>query len=203
MFKNFIKCILDDISAIHEMYETNVPFTTAVAQSILDANKDGTILEFGVFQGHTCNSIARAFPNYKVFGFDSFEGLPEKWRDGFDAGAFNTNGRLPWVEKNVSLYKGWFNQTIPQFKSKHSDIDSIDFLHFDCDLYSSTQTIFDELFHLITPQTVVVFDELINYPGFEDHEMLALYEALEKHNKTYSIISHCGERVALYIIDKD
>jgi len=203
MYKKFLKTILNDISAIPQLTEEDIPFTTAIAQNTLDVNVHGNILEFGVWQGNTCNSIARTFPNYKVFGFDSFEGLPEKWREGYETGAFSIDGELPWVEKNVSLYKGWFNQTIPQFKSEHDDINTIDFLHVDCDLYSSTQTIFDELFHLISPQTVVVFDELINYPGFEDHEMLALYEALEKHNKAYSIISHCGERVALYIVDKD
>ena len=46
--------------------------------------------------GKTINYISN-FTNDKVYGFDSFEGLPEKCRDGYDKGAFNTNGILPQV----------------------------------------------------------------------------------------------------------
>ena len=34
-----------------------------------------------------------------------FEGLPEKWREGFDKGCFNRNGNLPQVNNNVELLK--------------------------------------------------------------------------------------------------
>jgi hypothetical protein len=40
-------------------------------------------LEFGVATGTTINYISR-FTNDKVYGFDSFEGLPENWREGYD-----------------------------------------------------------------------------------------------------------------------
>jgi hypothetical protein len=53
-------------------------------------------LEFGVANGTTINYISK-FTTDKVYGFDSFEGLPEKWRDGFDKGAFNENGNLPKI----------------------------------------------------------------------------------------------------------
>ena len=61
---------------------------------------------------------------------------------------------------------------------------------------------FNEIYHLITADTIIVFDELVNYPTFENHEMLALYETLIKYDKTYKIIATSGERVALRIIDK-
>lgn len=71
-------------------------------------------LEFGVASGKTINYISQ-FTKDKVYGFDSFEGLPEKWRDGFDKGAFSRNGNLPQVNNNVELIKGWFNETLPDF----------------------------------------------------------------------------------------
>ena len=71
-------------------------------------------LEFGVASGHTINYISK-FTNDTVYGFDSFEGLPEKWRDGFDKGAFTRNGEFPNVNTNVQLIKGWFNETLPNF----------------------------------------------------------------------------------------
>jgi hypothetical protein len=51
----------------------------------------GLILEFGVFSGNSINIIADKFPLRTIYGFDSFEGLPEEWeRDdkGFPLGFF-------------------------------------------------------------------------------------------------------------------
>ena len=63
-------------------------------------HKQNTLwLEFGVASGRTINYISK-FTTDTVYGFDSFEGLPEKWRDGFDKGAFSSNGNMP----NVNPY---------------------------------------------------------------------------------------------------
>lgn len=63
------------------------------------------ILEFGVFEGNTIYYIAGKLPNYTVHGFDSFEGLPECWRDGAPNGHFAMD-QLPDVADNVELHKG-------------------------------------------------------------------------------------------------
>ena len=137
------------------------------------------------FSGRTINSIADKLPSRKIYGFDSFEGLPEEWKrddGGFAAGCFHTHGDLPKVRSNVELIKGWFNETLPTFKSgltQTEDENKIALLHIDCDLYSSTKTVFDELGHLITKDTIIVFDKLFNYPNAESHELLALYEFLQ------------------------
>jgi hypothetical protein len=99
-------------------------------------------LEFGVAYGNTVNYISK-FTNDKVYGFDSFVGLPEKWRDGYEKGFFNLNGELPEVNRNVELIKGWFNETLPQFIQTHNK--KVSFIHIDADLYSSTKCIFDVL----------------------------------------------------------
>ena len=145
----------------------------------------GLVLEFGVFSGRTINSIADKLPSRNIYGFDSFEGLPEEWKrddGGFPVGHFHRHGDLPTVRSNVKLIKGWFNETLPIFKSgltQTEDENKIALLHIDCDLYSSTKTIFDEIGHLITTNTIIVFDELFNYPNAESHELLALYEFLQ------------------------
>ena len=51
-------------------------------------------------------------------------------------------------------------------------------VHIDCDLYSSTKTIFANLKDRIVPGTVIVFDEYWNYPGWRDHEFRAFEELL-------------------------
>jgi hypothetical protein len=131
------------------------------------------VLEFGVFSGTTITFIANKLPHARVFGFDSFEGLPEAWRDEFDKGSFACN--MPEVPGNVELIKGWFNMTLPSFVAEHRD-EKIKLLHVDCDLHSSTNTIFSELKNQIGAGTIILFDEYFNYPGWELHEQRAFHE---------------------------
>jgi hypothetical protein len=82
------------------------------------------------------------------------------------------------VRPNVTLHKGWFDQTLPDFVANHPG--PIAFLHVDCDLYSSTKTIFQFLGDRIVPGTVILFDEYFNYPGWRDHEHRAFTELVEE-----------------------
>lgn len=60
--------------------------------------KDGLYLEFGVFQGTTINYIAQQKENETIYGFDSFEGLPEDWgnikKGTFDMGLCPMSGQM-------------------------------------------------------------------------------------------------------------
>ena len=47
----------------------------------------GPILEFGVATGRTINHLA-SLTAEQIYGFDSFEGLPEDWRTGYSKGRF-------------------------------------------------------------------------------------------------------------------
>jgi hypothetical protein len=151
--------------------------------------KDTLWLEFGVFTGNTINYISK-FTDEKVYGFDSFEGLPEKWRDSFDEGAFNLDGNLPNVNENVVLVKGWFNDTLPTFIKTHNK--KISFIHIDCDLYSSTKFIFDTLKDYIDDNCVISFDELVNYPGYKEGELKAFIEYINSNNINFKWIGMDG-----------
>jgi hypothetical protein len=150
-------------------------------------------LEFGVFSGRTINYISR-FTDQPVYGFDSFQGLPENWRPGFEKGEFDRNGTLPAVNPNVVLMKGWFNETLPDFIQAQNN-KKISFLHIDCDLYSSTKFVFDQLKDYIEDDCIIVFDELVNYPGFEEGELLAFYEFITENNVEYEWIGMDGSLV--------
>jgi hypothetical protein len=158
----------------------------------------GLYLEFGVYKGQTINFIAKQVPQ-TVFGFDSFEGLPEFWRDGFDKGTFALN-QLPKVEENVVLVKGYFDQSLPDFLQKYGS-EPIAYLHIDCDLYSSTKTIFEHLKSNIVPGTVIVFDEYFNFPDWEEDEFRAFKEFIEDNhlNYTYLTYNSLNEQVAVRI----
>jgi predicted O-methyltransferase YrrM len=163
-------------------------------------NANGLYLEFGVFKGGSINHIAGQVDE-TVYGFDSFEGLPERWKDRYEAGHFKVPA-LPPVRSNVTLVKGWFEKTLPEFLEKHPG--EVSFLHIDCDLYSSTRTIFSCLAPRIKPGTVIVFDEYFNYPGWRDDEFKAFQEfvAAKKLGFEYLGYNCKGEQVCLRIIEK-
>ena len=165
---------------------------TYVFEHIKLQHKPNTLwLEFGVASGRTINYISQ-FTNNTVYGFDSFEGLPEKWRDGFGKGTFDRNGNMPFVNQNVSLIKGWFNETLPNFIKQQNK--KVSFIHMDADLYSSTIFVLEELKDYIDTDCIIVFDELVNYPGFdgETGELKAFYEFITKYNVKYSWIGMNG-----------
>jgi len=146
----------------------------------------GPILEFGVFSGETINTLATALPGRQAFGFDSFEGLPESWA-GLDKGHFSTKKNLPFVQPNVELVVGWFDETLPKFLRTH-EIDQVPLLHIDCDLYSSTKTVFRVLGDRVRSGTIIVFDEYFNYPGWRMHEYLAFQELVKYRSISYEYI---------------
>ena len=140
----------------------------------------GLLLEFGVFRGRTITQIATRYPDRAVYGFDSFQGLPEDWDRPdlkFPTGTFGMHG-LPTVPANVTLVPGWFSDTLPSFVEAHAS-DTVALVHIDCDLYSSTTTVLKALAPMFIDGTVVVFDELFNYPNYHKHEFLALLEFLD------------------------
>lgn len=148
---------------------------------------DGLFLEFGVYSGTSVNFISNLV-SAQIHGFDSFEGLPEFWRDGYDKSAFDLAGHLPPVNSNVKLYRGWFDQTLPPFIKEHTG--PIALLHVDCDLYSSTKTIFECLRSQIVPGTVIVFDEYFNYPGWQQGEYKAFQEYVSESNIQYEYLTY-------------
>jgi methyltransferase family protein len=147
-----------------------------LAHALRLVTREGLFLEFGVATGQTISQIAELSQAH-VFGFDSFEGLPEPWRTGFPKGCFS--GEIPRVPANVSIVEGWFSETLPKFTQEHDE--PVAFLHVDCDLYSSTKCIFDLLHPRIGPGCVIVFDEYFNYPGWQNHEHKAFMELVDRH----------------------
>ncbi|MGI8535474.1 MAG: class I SAM-dependent methyltransferase [Mycobacteriales bacterium] len=132
----------------------------------------GLVLEFGVATGTTLRLLAEHRAGRPIFGFDSFEGLPERWRLGYDAGTFATDA-LPDVP-GADLVVGWFADVLPDFLAEHPGLVAL--LHVDCDLYSSTRTVLQQVGPRLAVGSVVVFDEYYNYPGWEEHEHRAWHE---------------------------
>ena len=131
----------------------------------------GLLLEFGVWQGMWINRIA-ALTDRHVYGFDSFEGLPEPWSFR-DQGYFALEA-LPEVKANVTLVKGRFHETLPTFLQAHPE--HVAFVHMDCDLYSSTKTVLDLIKDRLGPGTTIVLDDFLMEPGWRVQEHRAWME---------------------------
>lgn len=154
-------------------------------------NKDyNHILEFGVHFGGTMSQLRRSLPlEYKLFGFDSFIGLPEDWSGTHHKmGAMTTSGNIPKIN-DVEFYKGWFKDTIPQYLKIAQPIA---LLHVDCDLYSSTMDVLYGLKDFILPSTILVFDEWYynhkDVPQNRQHEQKAFFEWSKDLNIQYQIL---------------
>jgi hypothetical protein len=130
-------------------------------------------LEFGVFEGETIRwwSENLRAPDAHLVGFDSFEGLPEEWRPGFDVGAFRTEGPPSIQDPRVTFVAGWFDETVPMFRPP--DHDQL-IVNVDSDLYSSARTVLEWAGPRLVPGSLLYFDELTD----RDHELRALQEFL-------------------------
>ena len=183
--------LVQSVTSLREVHDR------AIAAADLDG---GLVLEFGVFSGTTARYIAEK-TGWQIDGFDSFEGLPEPWRDGYDKGKFSRPAP-PDLGPEITLHVGWFEDTVPPFAAGLArDSRPIRYLHVDCDLYSATKTIFDHLGHRITTGTVIVFDEYFNYAGWQDGEFKAFQELVAAHGLRYEYLTynHEHQQVAVKI----
>ena len=165
-------------------FDTDYDLHEWVATTQLDSKlmSRGTVLEFGVATGRTLNQFAYWLPKKLIHGFDGFVGLPEDWTSRMRKGFF-ARGNLPQVRANCQLWVGWFNETLPKFKEQVQLTRPIVLLHVDCDLYSSTKTVLNQLKDNIVSGTVIIFDEYMNYPGWQLDE----FRAWQEHCKMYGI----------------
>jgi len=148
------------------------------------AQNNGLILEFGVRNGTSINFISRLTRN-RIHGFDSFEGLPADWL-GEKKGLYSTGSILPRVSSNVELHKGWFEDTLPVFARNNRE--QIRFMNVDCDIYSSTHTIFECFEEQIIPGTVIIFDEYLFNPDWQNDEYKAFQELVKEKKLKYEYL---------------
>ncbi len=158
----------------------------------------GLFLEFGVGRGKSIRWIATETQR-TVHGFDSFEGIPEYW-NGNPAGTF-ARSKLPKVPDNVELHVGLFDKSIAEFVAVNQD--PIAFLHVDCDLYSSTRTVFDHLGARLQPDAIILFDEYFNFPRWQEYEFRAFRELVAEQRISYEYIGFCvtGQQAAVRIVE--
>jgi len=159
----------------------------------------GLILEFGVFKGRSITRFAQIFQDTTLHGFDSFEGLAENWTGYHLAkGAFNLGGAMPAVPDNVTLHKGWFNETLPDFLKANKA--KLRLCHVDCDTYESSLYVLTQISKSLVKGSVIVFDEYYGYPNWKFGEYRAWQEVCAAKKINYRYIAFANMQVAVEVI---
>jgi len=168
-----------------------------ILQTVLERTADieGDVLEFGVYNGESLLTFADLCSTRKVFGFDSFEGLPDGWWTR-PKGAFRNTVPIP-ERPNLTLVRGLFDDSLPKFLEEWPNRAAI--IHVDCDLYESTLSCLMPILPRCQIGCVLLFDEYYNYCDFAQHEWLAW----RKVRSTYGVVARCiaydGRRAAFQI----
>ena len=135
----------------------------------------GDYLEFGVYNGTslTCmyREVERLGLPLRLFGFDSFKGLPPdahredegRWRPGschsplsFTSAVLKSEG----VDlSRVTLVPGWFRDTLNADTIRRHNLRKASVIMVDCDLYSSAKEALTFCAPLIVDRALVLFDE--------------------------------------------
>lgn len=155
----------------------------------------GDYLEFGVCHGSSMLLMYEALQEesmdqMRLFGFDSFEGLPEDDEGHWTKGSFsaNENDVLKRFSENnvdlgrVHLIKGFYSDTLnDELLAKH-DLKKAGVIMIDCDMYTSTIEALEFCEPLIQDEVVMVFDDWNPLAQENKGEKRAFDEFLEKYS---------------------
>ncbi len=150
-----------------------------------------TYLEFGTYKGESIFAMAAIDqePESRFFGFDTFTGLPEDWRNFMHVdprGHFDAKGNAPTSDdRRIRFVKGLFQESLPAILS---DIptDNRFVIHLDADIYTSTLFVltFLDAVGIIQSGTVAIFDEFAN----AIHEFRALDDYARSYRRSHKPI---------------
>jgi hypothetical protein len=134
---------------------------------------NGEFSQFGVYKGESALWMLTDKCE-KLYLYDSFEGLPEDWNSQFTKGHFKCEVPV-FGDNRVKIIKGYFEDVIDEFNSIKFGL-----VHIDCDLYSSTKVVLNNL--KTFKGQIIVFDEIYNIAGSDIHELKAFSEWVTEKN---------------------
>src|SRR5262249_3970008 len=150
----------------------------------------GLFAGFGVHMGGPINHIARAVKtkNVTIYGFDSFEGLKKDWQGTtYQAGHFNIGGKPPHRPPNVRMINGWIDETMSRFLADHGG--PFCFIQLDAVTFESTELVLSLLRSRIVPGTIIIFDEYLGFPNWQNGEWLAWRQFVERRGLKYRYLA--------------
>jgi O-methyltransferase len=158
--------------------ELEATYRDALKLLASEAGPDGVgdYLEFGVYVGTSLLCMHRAsraagLDSLRLFGFDSFEGLPDAaatesegvWKPGQFRADYDSVRKIlarrgvDW--SRTVLVPGWFEDTLHTDLARQLGIEKAGVVMIDCDIYSSARTALDFCVPLIGDEAVLIFDD--------------------------------------------
>jgi O-methyltransferase len=134
-----------------------------IADHYQQADKQIVYLEYGVAEGASFKwwMSNNHHAESRFFGFDTFEGLPEKWGSFYDKGDMRFS--MPEIKDTRGKFiKGLFQDSLPGFIKEHSDLlnsNAQKVILMDADLYSATIFTLSQLYPTLHKGDVIMFDE--------------------------------------------
>lgn len=144
-------------------YTKRYQLYTFIAEKKVGQEQPILYLEFGVAAGASFEwwlahnkHAASAF-----FGFDTFEGLPEKWGSFYEQG--DMKFAMPDLQDTRGLFvKGLFQDSLPAFLAEQRALlesDRTKVILLDADLYSATIFTLSQLYPFLKKGDIIMFDE--------------------------------------------
>ncbi len=164
--------------------------------------EEGDYYEFGVFRGFTFLSAQRAcgelgLERIRLYGFDSFDGLPEvegidRTNNQFFEGQFAcskdevvrnlTEHGIDW--SRATLIEGFFSDSLTEGLKEELPLREVGVAFIDCDLYSSTVEVLAWLESLLADGSILLFDDWYSFGVSPDlGQQKAFAEFLESHGE--------------------
>ena len=180
----------------------------ALKTSLDNNNSKGFFLEFGVYLGESINLFSKILETYKkakddenkiIYGFDAFLGLKENWVGTSGALHLPLKSQAPKVNKNVILIKGWIQETLEPFLIKNN-VKRIQFVNIDVDTYETTKFILQLIKPLLYSGSIIIFDELYNFPGWKVGEYKALKECFIDSEYKFICFAEDGKQAVIEIL---
>lgn len=166
-------------------HPTPLPIGTANINNLIallekTRNVEGDIAECGVYRGASLVPMAvwvkQQGLNKTLFGFDSFEGFAESIVRDQEMGGADIECKRPGGMnetsydlvankvkalhlKNVRLYKGFFERTLPEVSSRR-----FSFVHLDCDAYDPYRECLNFFYPRLAPGGIILLDEYNDPP---------------------------------------
>ena len=152
--------------------------------------------EFGVCGGLSFNWWLEHNKNEEseFYGFDTFEGLPEKFGP-FDKGSMAVAlESLNINDPRASFYKGLFQDSLVPFLEKYNS-DRKKLIHLDADLFSATLFSLSQLYRFLNDGDILLFDEF----AVPKHEFMAFKIFTESFYINYEVIGAANNYLFLAV----
>lgn len=221
--KVLVRKIVKKLFTINRLKKTSLPPAPDIFEMApifferknMDLSKKD-VYEFGVYSGQSMKAIANFYKKHnckirKMFGFDSFEGLPEEKNDVYAheswyRGAFNAEELFKTKDKSeiikkilevigpreheILLIPGFYDKVLNNDLVRKYDMKPASFVNIDCDIYTSAYLALDFMFknNLIVKDTFIRYDDWGGTPEYKGGESKAHREIQEKYNVDFKLI---------------